>query len=45
MKYSCTYVLFGYGTVVYLVSDNFFLKILQYWRNKCPRSYASYYEL
>lgn len=24
MKYSCTYVLFGYGTVVYLVSDNFF---------------------
>lgn len=34
----------GYGTVVYLVSV-FFFKILQYWRNKCPRSYASYYEL
>lgn len=24
MKYSCTYVLFGYGTVVYLVSVFFF---------------------
>lgn len=24
MKYTCTYVLFGYGTVVYLVSGNFF---------------------
>lgn len=23
MKYSCTYVLFGYGTVVYLVSGFF----------------------